>query len=355
MGGNGRHITIDDVAKACGVSKSTVSRAFSRPEIVAREVRDRIISTAKAMNYRPNPIARALNSSDISVIIIVVPTSYMFLQTELIAGCREYLFDHGHTLLVLDNSIYNTRTGEYMQVLQQQICNGVIFCFEFDRHNILEMEKKVPVVSYELPSPDNSFASVCTDGEATIRLAVEYLYNRGHRAIAAMPGRRNDLQTRKHQASYEKVMRELGLEILPEWVRISDSWGNESGYTEVGPLMRCAQPPTAIYCVNGNQGQGVMGGLRKLGYDVPGDVSVICGDGPPADRFLSFSLTYVNQETKKAGQRLAKLLLDQLNGVHDGREQVSIAPVGIVEGETVLDLTGRREINIPMRVRRGRR
>ena len=327
-------VTINDVAKHCGTSKSTVSRALARPEMVSADMREKVLKAVAELNYIPNPVARALNFGEISVVAIVIPSAEMYLQSELIVGCRSYLQRHGVSLLVLDNILYNDRTTEYQKVLKQLICNGIVFCFENDDKVIMEMAQRVPVVSFEYKSPNSRFSCVQTDVDMIVRMSLEHLYEKGHERIGMILGREGDSMVRRYESAYAHRMQALGL--TPEEGLIRRyGWSYESGYRAAEELMRLQEPPTALFIVNGNMGLGAMAALENMGLKVPEDVSVMCGHGPVSNRFLNFPLDCLVQPIHRTGERLAEMLLDQISGTAAAGQYTLYQPTAVVEAGSV--------------------
>lgn len=327
-------ITINDVARHCGISKSTVSRALNRPEMVSGEMREKVLKAVAELNYIPNPVARALNFGEISVVALVAPSAQVYLQSELIIGCRAYLQRHGISLLVLDNILYNDRTMEYQKVLKQLICNGIVFCFENDERFILEMASRVPVVSFELRSANGRFSCVQTDVEMTVRMCLEHLCEKGHERLGMVLGRKGDAMTRRYEAAYTHHIKALGLTPDESLIR-RYGWSYEAGYRSVEDLMRLPEPPSALFIVNGNMGLGALTALKNMGLRVPEDVSIVCGNGPTSNRYLHFPLDCLVQPIHRAGERLAEMLVDQISGIA-GTQYTLYQPTAVAEAGSVI-------------------
>lgn len=322
--------TLKDVADHCGIAKSTVSRALFRPEMVSHAMRERVRAAARALNYIPNPVARALNFGEINLVAMVVPHASLYLQASLILGCRSYLEQQGVSMVVLDNLRYEMRTPEYREVLRQLICNGIIFCFENEDRFLLEMAPVLPVVSFEYRAHNGEFSSVETDVDAIVALGWQHFEKKGRCRIGFALGREGDVMTRRYEQAVQQECRKRGQEL--DWSLVCrEGWSYESGYEAAHKLLALPRPPDAIFCINGNMGQGALYAAQKLGRRVPEDLGILCGSGPSDNKHTQFPLDMIVQPIARAGEALGRMLLAQMRGEATPGDHQLFAPEGVME------------------------
>lgn len=329
--------TINEVAAKTGLSKSTVSRALRGTGRISEATRARVFAAAKEMNYHPNPVARALNYDEIRVVLIVAPDIATPCQAETIEGCRERLYRYNYNTLVLDNSLFNQRTTDYLQVIKTQICNGVIFFFENAGDTMREVARLQPVVSYEFDPQDAGVHALLTDIPRCMEEVLGYLHkNFGHRRIALVNGRDSDPYARRFKEAYTAKMQALGLPVRPEYI-CGDRWGKKNGYDATQALLGLPQPPTAIVCVDSGMVQGGLVAAHDMGVSVPGQLSLFTLDGTRQNELLVPVIATANYSPADIGATLADMIYSQISGHAQGRQARTVQLSGIRTGGSVSD------------------
>ncbi|MBN9000258.1 MAG: LacI family DNA-binding transcriptional regulator, partial [Rhizobiales bacterium] len=185
-----RTIKLSDVAKAAGVSQGTASNVFNRPDIVRREVRERVEAAARELGYAgPDPKGRLLRAGKVNAIGVVTsdPLTYFFddpyarvLMTGIAAACAE----QGAGL-----SLVSTENDEKLAWnIQSAIVDGfILLCIE-DGLRLIELsrERKLPFVALQYGSGDTSMTAIGVDDFEGARQAAEHIGALGHRRAAIL-------------------------------------------------------------------------------------------------------------------------------------------------------------------------
>ena len=329
-------ITIERIAKMCGVSKGTVSRTLTRPEMVAPKTRERILQAMRDTNYVPNPAARAMNYPRADTISIIAPDIRFSFQCELIKNCQQALYRSGYNLAVLDSSLYQARTPDYTDMLMRQVTMGTIFCYENSTESMDALGAVQPVVSYELEAP--GVHSVTTDVEAGMKLMLEYLsIAKGHRQIALVLGREGDAYSQRMLTAFENGMTALGLSIPKEYLQCSQ-WSMQHGAEAMELLLSLPQPPTAVMYYSCTMAQGGLMACCRRGVSVPGDISVVTLDGAETNAYLAPGISTVDLNVHEIGETLAALMLSVISDRSIPVQRRTIAPAGLRTGYSVKNL-----------------
>lgn len=330
-----KRTTIAMVAERSGFSKATVSRALANPGIVSEPTRHRIQQVARELDYRPNPVARALGSDYLNTVSIVIPDICSDFMAELIVSVREELLRQDYNLLVLDNSAFNTRTSDYLQVLRNQICNGIIFCYEDTDIYMRELARKHPVISFEMSSEDPSISYLLTDVQTCMEEIVGFLHRvHGHERIGAALGRREDSYSVAFQEAFDRALEQCGLVPCEEY-KYFGSWTTRYGYEAMQHLVGLVCPPTAVVYLMSSMARGGLAALRELEMDVPGDMSVISADGASLTSYYVPSLATVDYGVGEIGKTLAAMILNGIGGRQENQQRRIIRPRGIRTGNSV--------------------
>lgn len=307
--------TIDDVARAAGVSTATVSRALRQHPYVAEETRQRVLDAVERLQYVANANASRLASGQSRTVGFIAPMITSWYTTELSAGVEEILTDARFDLLIgTANSAARERIFRGDARFQQRV-DGVIlvdvFCGDDGSRQLAALDSPVVVLGEEL----HDLTSVSVDNQRGGRIAIRHLLELGHRQIA-MVGGHDDLDVAKNVPNDRAVgvrdtLRAAGLRLPPTYVRDGD-FTIVGGRTAMLNLMALPKPPTAVFFMSDEMAFGGLQALRELGLRPGVDVSVIGFDDHPVAE--SVGLTTVRQPVRDIGRLGARLMLDALEG-----------------------------------------
>lgn len=279
----GRH-TIEDIAKAAGVSRGTVSRVLNNHPSVSADTRRNVLNVIEELGYRPNFSARQMrtDSSNMvgfgSVTDEVITTPY---AVDMIRGAQEALWARGKVMLVVNAGYGTDLTRASLEVLLERRVEGIIYAAMYHRPVELPLNTaQVPVVLANCFSPDHRYASVVPDEVAGGYAATRRLLEAGHRRIGFInlgdvPNKVPPLAASSGRLQgYQQALREFGV-AFDDGLLVYTDQTPETNYRLVLHLMRLPQPPTAIFCGNDRTAAGCYAGLSSLGLRIPQDVAVI--------------------------------------------------------------------------------
>ncbi|MFF2632458.1 LacI family DNA-binding transcriptional regulator [Microbacterium sp. NPDC058021] len=299
--------TIYDVAAACGVAPSTVSRAFSRPGRVNAETAERIRQAAAEMGYRTNPLARALPTGRTSLLAIIVADVTNPFFFEILRGAEEVATEAGYTLLVAD--VQESVDAE-RQALDRTIpmVEGVVLATSrMSDSSIRVAAKQRPTVVLNRSMSD--IASVATDNSRGTRRAVEHLAELGHTTITYLAGPDASWANGVRWQALREAAHELGLRVR----RLGPFAPTQAGGLSAAGALANA-PSTAVLAYNDLMAIGLMRGLVTLGIRVPEDVSVVGFDNIFGADFCTPQLTTVAAPLRQLGAVAVQTLLNELRG-----------------------------------------
>ena len=306
---------IKDIAERLGVSAATVSRALSDSGLVAEPTLSRIREVAREMNYRPNVSARNLRTQRAMAVLMVVRDVGNPFYLEILKGVEATARAAGYSVLMGNTENDSDREIEYFDMLRDGHADGMILMTGKlpGRDGFLSSIANAPIVVALEEIQDAGFPHVLIDNEGAARNAVEHLIGLGHRRIAHVSGPVPEIMSIHRRNGYRTAMAVAGLPVLGGYEPVGD-YLLHTGQRLCRGLFDLPEPPTAIFVANDEMAFGVIHELRKLGLDVPGDVSVVGFD----DLFLSEAfyppLTTVSQPRTDIGRTAMTMLLDMLSG-----------------------------------------
>lgn len=323
-------LTLDDVAKAAGVSRATVSNAYNRPDQLSVELRAHVLETARRLGYAgPDPAARALVRGRTGVIgaLFAEPLDYAFEDPAVVLvlrGLAQECREAHAGLLLLPIELDDTTAEE---AVHHAAVDGLVAYSLPDDASVLRaaQERRLPLVVVDQPELEGA-AFVGQDDRESARLALDHLLALGHRRIVALgyrlhPQRADgpidlaELDAARYRLSRQRAggFRQALAQhhCPPETLGIVQVTAStpEAGASAARRLLAGHAPPTAIHTDSDQLAFGVLQAARALGIAVPGQLSVIGTDDVPGAAYTIPALTTVRQPFLAKGRRAAQLLI----------------------------------------------
>lgn len=296
-------VTIRDVARACGVHVSTVSRTFSAPHMVNAETRTRVLSAAEELGYRPNRAARSLTTGRTGNLGLIVADLANPFFPPLIKAAQAAARARDYHLFVADTDEDPAKEEELVLAFSKQV-DGVVLCSP--RASNKALEKLVGTIPSVLVNRRlRGVTTVLMDVARGARTAMEHLAGLGHRRVALVAGPAGSWTSGEIRKAVADVP---GLDT----VVIGPNAPTEEGGTAVAAQVAAAGV-TGVLAYNDLVAIGLIEGLDELGVSVPGDVSVIGIDDSITGRLYRPKLTTVAMPTADAGRMAVDLLITSMS------------------------------------------
>lgn len=328
---------IKDIAERAGVSVATVSRALSGSSLVTDETRKRIHDLARELNYRPNVSARNLRTRrSMSVLLVVRDVGNPF-YLDILKGVEATARAAGYAVLMGNTENDPDREVEYFNMLRDGHADGMILMTgklpASEPGESADVSHLPIVVALEMIETAG-FPNVQIDNIAAARDAVEHLIALGHRRIAHIAGPLPEVMATHRRDGYRAAMEAAGLKV-PDGYEVRGDYLLETGEACAAELFALAEPPTAIFAANDEMAYGAIHALRRLGRDVPGDVSVVGFDDLYLSKAFYPPLTTVSQPRAEIGRTAMSLLLEILSGDDAAATPAVVLPTALaIRGST---------------------
>jgi DNA-binding LacI/PurR family transcriptional regulator len=303
-------VTIHEVAKRADVSVSTVSRAFTMPDMVNAATRRKVLQVAEELGYQPNRAARGLVTGKTGNIGVVVPDVANPFFSAMLKGCTARAREVRHVVFLADAAEDPRVEAEVVGAMAKQV-DGVVLCSP--RMQPAHLARLVGTTPLVLVNRDEAgLPAVLMDSADGARQALEHLAALGHRRIAHLAG---------PPASWAGDQRLRGVRAA--------ATANDVEAVELGPFpptfqggvqaadLALARGVTAILAFNDLMAVGVLNRLASRGVAVPRDISVVGFDDIEMSSMTTEPLTTVRMPMEAGGRAAVDLLLDGLDAADE--------------------------------------
>ena len=271
-------VNIRDVAKAAGVSVTTVSHALSEAHssrVNARTV-EHIKAVAGDLGYAPNRLASGLRNQRSQILGLVSDeiTTTPFAGA-MIQGAQDAASEHGHLLMVVNSGLDNELERQEIRALQQHQVDGIIFARMFNQLvSVPDELSAVPTIVLDATTDNPGLSSVVPDEFGAGESAAELLVAAGHRRIAMINNEDDIPAAHERLAGFRSALDRHGLE-LPADRLVAGHPSTAGGRAAALELLSGTERPTALFCFNDQMAMGAYQAAGYLGLDIPADLSIV--------------------------------------------------------------------------------
>lgn len=331
-------VTIKDVSAKCGLSISTVSKAFNNYADISAETRELVQRTAREIGYYPNAIARTLKTNrSYNLGVLFQEESGTGLTHSFFASVLDSFKSEGERR-GYDITFINHHIGwtgmTYLEHCRYRNLDGVcVVCANFYAPEVIELvDSDIPAVTID--HSFNNRSCVLSDNINGVKMLVANAVSKGHRRIAYVHGKRSSV-TENRVTGFYRAMQEHNIEVDPDYVVESVYDNPTAGMQAVLNLMHLQKPPTCILMPDDQSSLGALQAAKMLGLRVPDDLSIAGYDGIRLTQLLQPRLTTIEQDTKRIGAQAAEFLIDRIENPRTAGSETAVIPVKLIEGESL--------------------
>ena len=333
-------VTIKDVAKAVGVSASTVSRALRDHPRISPEVRQRVQQAAREMDFHPNQMARSLVNRQTRIVGIVFPgdmdqsMGHPFYPSVLQGLGHEATRQRYHMLLA-GGSEGESSADAGRRLVESGYISGLILLAAEDAP---AGEMTLPTVVVGHPSQSGLCYYVDNNNVEAGRQAVDYLLKRGHRRVLFLGYDKQFMVTVNRMRGYRAGLEKAGVPFRRDWVVPSQFNRSQPDPQLIRRIFQQPDHPTAVVCMDDAQAIALCGLLSDMGLRVPQDVSLISFNNTVSGRYHTPALTSFDVNARQLGMSAMQLMLQVLEEGRTGPAYIEV-PFTLVERDSVRDWT----------------
>ncbi|MCY6960304.1 LacI family DNA-binding transcriptional regulator [Clostridium brassicae] len=330
--------TINDIAKAAGVSQATVSRVLNNSGYVKDETRNKVLKVIKELNYAPSAIARSLSTSKTNTIGVIVPDINNPFFGEVIKGISEVADKHNLNIILCDTDESMQKELKALKLLKEQRIRGIIITptsaeDEYNSEYLTTLENLgIPIVLVDGHVKYATFSGVFVENIKGSFEATEALIKAGHKKIAIITGRMNSKPAKDRFLGYKKALTIHGIPVEEKYIFYGD-YKQGSGYRYTKQILQMEDRPTAIFTSSNMMTLGCLKAIYEEKCKVPDDIALIGFDKIDILSIAGINISFVNGPTHEMGRKGMEMLVDILNNNHNREiKRITLLPELILNG-----------------------
>lgn len=308
-------VTIKDIAKALGLSTSTVSRALRDSHEISAETKQLVLDCAEKLNYRPNPIALSLKekrSRSIGVVVCEIANNFF---SQIINGIESIAYDRGYNVIISQSHESYEREVMDLHYLSSRSVDGLLISVSTETNDTSHIralhEKGLPIVLFDRIADDIKTHTVVSDNFQGAYDATEHLIKNGYKKIAALTNSEFLSITSERLAGYREALLAHDIKPINSWVKHCFYGGMIFSEIEeaVNNLLTQKNKPDAIFTTSDKLTTGCLKTLIRRGIRVPDEMAVIGFSNTDIPELLNPSLSVIRQPAYEMGKAATELLL----------------------------------------------
>ncbi|MBN6206158.1 LacI family DNA-binding transcriptional regulator [Ralstonia pickettii] len=337
-------VNIKDVAKAAGVSPSTVSRVIADNPRISLDTKKKVRKMMKELGYHPNINARNLVAKSTRTIAVILPSSAdKALQNpffpEILRGIGSITHKQQYSMMLSSGQTEEEIFSEVERMVYGSYVDGVILLYSRmnDRVTNFLREQDFPFVIVGKPYEYiNEITHVDNDNFSAGREITKHLIDKGHENIAFIGGAKDLFVTIDREKGYQVALNEAGLQNDEEYI-IHTEFLKAGGREAVENLLALKKRPTAIVVSDDLISLGVLSMLEDSGINVPEDISLVSFNNVYLSEITRPALTTIDIQINELGAQSAKALIEKTIDKTEPAKRI-IIPYKIIYRDSVSEL-----------------
>lgn len=336
-------LTMDDIAKICGVSRGTVNRALYNKPGINEDTKQKILKVVDELGYYPNHTAQSLATGKTNTIGLIVPDVDNQFCATLYSYMEDICWKLGYFMVLAISNDDPEKESKYIETFIKRNVDGII-CIPVNKNNSAvkrAINQNIPVVLLlnKLKGIDTNLIMI--DDYYALKKTTQYLIDMGHRNIMYIDGIRNYSNNYIRYINDERLrgfkdaLKENGIqftqdkygEFLPEFY-------NDVEFRLIKKIIDMKDRPTSIICFHDKIAIWALKGFKEYNLKIPDDISIVGFDDLDELRYIEPALTTNRSPIKEIAELSFKMLLDSMNMTSSNSEKI-VLKTELIQRESV--------------------
>lgn len=310
-----KHITIKDIAQHLSLSVSTVSRALGDDKNIRRETKEKVLEAAKALGYKPNPVATNLKYGRTNTVGVIVPEMVTPFASQVINGIQSILYAKGVKVIIAESNESAAQEKENLLLMEQFRVDGIVVCmcsYKENKEEYLRLQQAgMPMVFYDRIPYGLEVSQVIVDDYMKAFFLVEHLIRSGRKRIVHLHGPDGVYNSIERFKGYRDALSKFRLP-LDESRVIKCGLNFKDGADAIDALREQEADFDAVFAFTDTLAIGAMNRLREAGKKMPEEVAIASFSGTVLSTIVNPQLTTVEAPLVQMGKTAAELILEKI-------------------------------------------
>lgn len=330
--------TMKDIARIAKVSTSTVSHVINGTRFVSDEMREKVMSVVRELNYQPSALARSFKLQQTKTIGMLVTASNNPFFAEVVAAVEHYCAQNDYNLILCNTDGDCARLQKGLQtLLQKQVDGLLLMCTETHLQEHTTFHLTVPTVIMDWWPVELSADKILEDSEHGGYLATKCLIQNGHRKIGIITGNLQKPLALNRLNGYKKALLEAQIPLNEHWV-VESHFDFQGGVAGMEKLLQQNELPTAVFACSDTIALGIYQTAWRYHLRIPQDISVIGYDDINLAQYLAPPLTTIHQPKVELGKMAVEMLLARIKSPEQENQTVMLQPHLIVRSSVATSI-----------------
>lgn len=334
-------ITLKDIAKALGLSVSTVSKALKDSHEISVKTKEMVLAYANEHNYRPNPNALGLKKGKSKSIGIIVSTIDNHFFSQVINGIESVAYSKGYNVIITQTHESFDLEVKNTQHLTFRAVDGLLISLSTETKNVDHLksvlQKGLPIVFFDRVSEEIDTHKIISNNFKGAYDATEHLLNSGYKRIAHITSSLNTYITSERLNGYKQALSDYGIPVQEEYIKYCAHGGKDRNEIESAlyELLNLDPRPDAILAASDRITTTSLSLLHKLKVKIPQELALVGFTNTVLADVLNPSLTTVYQSAFEMGKKATEMLIELIESKRSVTEfQTIVLPTELREGES---------------------
>jgi LacI family transcriptional regulator len=310
MSGVGNKTTIQDIARALKVTPSTVSRALNGHPAISEATKKAVSKTALKLDYHHNKIASSLRLGKTKILGVIIPSAEINFFGSVVHGIEKVASEMDFNVLMYQSNELVEFEEKGVQTFLRSRVDGVLASLSKETtsldHYLKLKQKGIPLIFFDRASDIPGVPTVVINDYQGAFNATQHLIDQGCKTIAHIAGQQHVMIFRERLRGYIDALKKNGITPVDDMV-IHGKVTIESGRECMDQLLNGKQIPDGVFAVEDFTALGAMQALKLANKKIPDEVAIIGFANEAFGKFISPSLSTVDQQTIKMGEEAARL------------------------------------------------
>ncbi len=308
-------ITIKDIARMLGLSKSTVSRALNKHSDISQETQQKVIELAKRLDYQPNIVAQSLKHQRTNTIGVIIPETVNIFFAKAVDGIQRTANLSGINVIICQSNESLATEKSNLNTLLANRVDGLLVSVSKETENSDHFQQAIdrgtPIVFFDRICENLNTSMVYSDNYDVTLEGTEHLIGQGARRIAFVAGPQNLFNSRNRLKGYITALEKHRIEKDESYIIYSD-YASKTIEEYTLRLLNMADRPDAVFAINDMAAIEMMHIIKNRGLRIPDDIAIMGFNNENICRYVEPSLTSIDHPAYDMGTVATKLLLQQL-------------------------------------------